>query len=269
MITPVRRPAVHVFWLAIVLCLALTSCSGGDEDAAQTAERQARLEELAQQQQELQAARQELADLKVRLVEAEAGNLAEGEQVDVTALRTEVEQKDAQITTMAENLNQALVEFINDDPPVEGEPIDPLVERAFAMKADEDVALAREYITVGGDYARAISIYDDILSFDPDNPTAQEAKAEAERLRYMDEERFAQIQKDMTQAQVEQALGPANSRNRRDYPDQGVVAWYYPKSSAGDAAAVWFRKKDGAWVVYRTEFDAVKAQNDEADEAAA
>lgn len=264
MITPVRRPVVHVFLLTLALSLALTSCAGGDEDAARDAERQASLEELAQQQQELQDARQELAELKVRLVEAEAGDLPAGEEVDLTALRTEIEQKDAQITTMAENLNQGLVDFINDDPPVEGEPIDPLVERAFAMKAEEDVALAREYITVGGDYARAISIYDDILSFDPDNPTAQEAKAEAERLRYMDEERFAQIEKDMTQAQVEQAIGPANSRNRREYPDQGVLAWYYPKNGAGDAAAVWFRKKDGTWVVYRTEYNAVEAQKDEA-----
>lgn len=258
MITTVRRPVVPVFVLALALCVALVSCTGGDDEAVQNAERQAQLDALAQQQQELQAARQELSDLEARLADAEAGDLPEGE-VDVTALRTEVEQKDAQVTTMSETLNQGLADFINADPPVEGEPIDPLVERAFVLKADEDVAIAKEYITEGGDYARAIGIYDDILSFDPDNTAAQEAKAEAERLRYMTEERFTQVQEDMTQAQVVQVVGPANVRNRREYADQGVVAWYYPKSAAGDAAAIFFRKRNDQWVVYRTDFNAVKA----------
>lgn len=261
MITTVRRPVVHAVVLAAALCLTFTSCNGGDEETALNAERQASLDELEQRQQELQAAREELAELKAR--EAGAGALPEGEEVDLVALRTEIAQKDAQITTLAEELNQDLVEFINADPPVEGEPIDPLVERAFDLKADEDIALAREYITQGGDYARAIGIYDDVLSFDPDNAAAQEAKAEAESLRYIDEERFSQIQKDMTQAQVEQAIGPANVRNRREYPDQEVLAWYYPKSSAGDAAAVWFRKKDDVWTVFRTEYDAVEAKGQE------
>lgn len=259
----VRRPVVHVVVLALVLGLGAVSCSSGDDEAARNAERQARLDELAQQQEELQAAREELQELEARLVDAEAGNLPEGEEVDVTELRTAIGQKDAQITTMAEDLNQALVEFINADPPIEGEPIDPLVARAFDMKADEDIALAQEYITEGGDYARAISIYQDILAFDPDNAAAQEAMAEAERLRYMDEERFAQVQKDMTQGEVEQALGPANLRNRREYPDQGVLAWYYPTNTEGAAAAVWFRKKDDAWIVYRTEFDAIRSDEEE------
>lgn len=261
--TIARTSVVHAFVLAVAVGLALGSCAGGGEEEAQSAARQARIEELAQQQQELQAARRELVELEERLVQAEAGNLPEGEAVDVTALRTEIELKDAQITTMAEDLNQALVEFINADPPVEGEPVDPLVERAFALKADEDVALAREYITEGGDYARAIGIYEDILSFDADNASAREALAEAERMRYMDEERFSQVKKDMTQAEVVQMLGPANLRNRREYADQGVVAWYYPKSPAGDAAAIWFRERNGTWTVYRTEFNAVGGSEEE------
>lgn len=261
--TIVRSPVVHVVMLALALCLPFAACSSEDDGAAENAERQARLEELAQQQKDVQAAREELADLKARLVAAEAGNLAEGEAVDTTQLATEIEQKNAQITTMAEDLNQALVDFINADPPVEGEPVDPLVQRAFALKADEDIALAREYITEGGDYARAIGIYQDVLAFDPGNTAAQQALAEAQEMRYMTEERFAQVKKDMTQGEVEQALGPANLRNRREYPQQNASAWYYPKNEAGDAAAVWFRKKDDAWIVYKVDFNAVDASKEE------
>lgn len=259
----VRSSVVHALMLAIVVCLSVHACSSGDEDAAKNAERQASLDELEQQQQQLHAAREEIATLKERLAQAEAGTLPEGEEADVTDLSTQIEQKDAQITTMAEDLNQGLVDFINADPPVEGEPVDPLVQRAFALKATEDIALAKEYITQGGDYARAIGIYEDILAFDPNNAAAKEALAEAQSMRYMDEERFAQVKKDMTQKEVVQALGPANLRNRREYPDQGVLAWYYPKSEAKDAAAVWFRKKGDVWVVYKTDFNAVKAGGDE------
>jgi hypothetical protein len=261
--TIVRSSVVHVFILALVLGLSLTACSPKDEGAAQDAERQARLDELAQQQQDVQAARDELAGLKERLLQAQAGSLPEGEAADATELATRIEQKDAQITTMAEDLNQALVDFINADPPVEGEPIDPLVQRAFALKADEDIALAEEYITEGGDYARAVGIYEDILAFDPSNAGAQQALAEAQDMRYMTEERFAQVKKDMTQGEVEKVLGPANLRNRRQYPQDNASAWYYPKNEAGDAAAVWFRKKGDAWIVYKVDFNAVAAAKDE------
>jgi len=267
--TIVRSPVVRAVMLVFALCLSLLACSSKDKGTAQDADRQARLEELVQQQKDVQAARDELAGLKDRLTQAEAGSLPEGEEVDLTELSTQIEQQDAQVTTMAEDLNQALVDFINADPPVEGEPINPLVQRAFSLKADEDIALAREYITEGGDYARAIGIYEDILAFDPNNAAAQQALAEAQDMRYMTEERFAQVQKGMTQAEVEQAIGPANLRNRRQYPQENVAAWYYPKSEAKDAAAVWFRKKDDTWTVYKLDFNAIEANGAEKEEPSA
>lgn len=252
--------------LAVAATLALLSfsaCSGGeDESAAAQAERQARLEELEQEQQEVEQIRQDLADLEQRLVQAEAGELPEGEEADPTALRTEASRKDAELTDKAGALNQALTEFINADPPVEGEPIPPATARAIALKADEDIVLAREYITEGGDYARAISMYENILAYSPENPNVLEAKSEAERLRYMDQERFSQVEKGMTEGQVQEILGPANPRNRRSFEDVGRAAWYYPKSAEGDAAGVLFRERDGRMEVYDTQWDAVARRSD-------
>lgn len=238
--------------------LAFTACGGGSEEAEAEAEREARLAELEQQKQELDAAREELDAVEERLDQARAGELPEGEEVDATQLQTEIAQKDAEITTMAEDLNAALVEFINSNPPIEGEPLTEQQEQAFDLKAQEDMILAREYITEGGDYPRAIRIYQDILTYAPNNERVKEALAEAEANRYMTQERFSQVKQGMAQAEVVDLLGPVNFQNRREFPEQGVVAWYYPKSAARDAAGIFFRQRDDRWVVYRADFDAVK-----------
>ncbi len=243
----------------VVFALAsLSACSSDkDKEAQDQAARDARLGELQQQKQQLDTARQDLAQMKDRLAKAKDGELADGETVDVDQLQTEINQKESKVAEMADSLNQGLVGYINDGAPVEGEPMPADEQKALALKADEDMILAREYITEGGEYARAIDIYDAILKFDPNNQKVKQAKAEAEAQRYMDQERFSQVKKGMTESQVQDLLGPATSPNRRDYPEKKVVAWYYPKSPQGDAAAVWMREKDGRFEVYATQFDAV------------
>lgn len=264
----------------------LTACGGGG-GSDQQSDRQSRLEELRAQKEELDTAREELAALEERLERAEAGEPppegveplresgpaegaepAEGESEQAAAdepetpelLRAKIDEKNADITEMAEKLNADLVAFINEDPPVQGEPIEPVVQDAFALKAREDMVLAEEYMSEGGDYARAISIYDDILRTPLSDEMTQEVEAARERaqdLRYMDEERFAQVKEGMSRDEVREVLGPVNPRNRRDFPEREVVAWFYPKSEKKDAAAVWFRKKGDDYEVYRTDFDAV------------
>lgn len=272
----VRSPVVTAAFgaVALVAALSLVAC-GGTSEEDQQAERQARLAELEQQKEELDALREELAQMEERLRQARAGELPEGEEapegegapegqdVDAEQLQAEVEQTDSRITTMAEELNQALVEFINADPPIQGEPLTETQERAFDLKAQEDMDLAEEYITEGGDYRRAIRIYEDILTFDPENEDARAALERAQSMRYMNRERFAQVEEGMTQAEVAETIGPANLRNRKDYPEQGVVAWYYPKNEDGEAAAVWFREEDDQWVVYNTDFDAVQGRGEQ------
>ena len=261
---PVVTAALAVVALAAMLSLA--AC-GGTSEEGQQAERQARLAELEQQKAELDALREELAQKEDRLRQAQAAEPTEGqegeegEEVDPEQLQSEIAQTDSQITTMAEELNSALVEFINADPPIQGEPLTEVQQQAFDLKAQEDMALAEEYIAEGGDYRRAIRIYEDILTFDPNNEQARQALEQAQALRYMDQERFGQVQEGMTKDQVADAIGPANLRNRKDYPEEGVQAWYYPKNEDGDAAAVWFREEDGRWVVYNTDWDAVEGRS--------
>jgi tetratricopeptide (TPR) repeat protein len=160
---------------------------------------------------------------------------------------------------LSEELNRRLVAFLNARPPLEGHPLTARQQGALHMKSDEDIRLAHEAIDQGGDHQRAIEIYESALAVDPDNQRLRQELAQAERVRYITAERFAQVQKGMRQEEVRGLLGQPNPHNVRDYPQRGVSAWFYQKDGSGSAAAVWFEKKGGGLVVYSTDFAAVKA----------
>jgi tetratricopeptide (TPR) repeat protein len=195
---------------------------------------------LQQAKKALDARREELAQQAQRKA---AGPDAAALQRDVAA--------------RGEELNRRLVDFINANPPVEGEkPAGRLLD-ALRMRSDEEIALAHQFIQQGGDYRRAIEIYEAALSINPDNPRLKAELDSARAHRYMTAERFAQVKKGMTQDEVRALLGPPNLRDIRDFPERGVTAWFYTKDADGRAAAVWFAKENGGFAVYRADFNAI------------
>ncbi len=168
-------------------------------------------------------------------------------------------QKETQ--ALADELNRRLVEFLNADPPVQGEPLKPRQKAALRMKSDEEIHLAHTYIEQGGDYLRAIDIYKAAMLVDADNPRLKSELARAEARRYMTRETFAQAQKGMDPDEVRRLLGQPNLNNVRSYPERNVVGWFYPRDASGTAAAVWFHKEEGRLVVYLADFDAVNPQS--------
>ncbi|MBW8873503.1 MAG: tetratricopeptide repeat protein [Acidobacteria bacterium] len=163
-----------------------------------------------------------------------------------------------QTAALAGEFDRRLVELINADPPVQGRPPTARQKAALRMKSEEDVLLARQLIDEGGDYQRAIAIYKEALAVDPGDPQLQAELARAQARRYVARETFAQLKKGMSQDEVRALLGPPNLHSVRDYPDRGVVGWFYPRDASGAAAAVWFAKSDGRLAVYLFDFDALK-----------
>jgi len=253
---------------AVLLALVATGCGGGGPSEQELAN-EAEWTWLQETQQELSAKRQELADLQEvvalaatqEVAEEEAAEEVEGEAMepveDPVARLAELEDEVAALT---EEYTGRLVGLLNADPMIEGEPPSERQLALLAMKSDEDIVLAQEWIVKGGDYKRAIEIYNTALMFDPDNANLQAALAEAETNRYMSAERFSQVKKGMTEADIRQLLGQANLHNVRKYEDKGVTAWFYPTSETGEAAAVWFQpdKKTSVMTVYQVKFEAVK-----------
>lgn len=244
------------FAQTVALCAlvvgAVVACGPEEEVPDLNAEREAALETLRQQKQGLTALRESVAEMKEQLA-------SEAEGVDLEALATEIEQKENEALAAADSLNQALAEFINADPPEVGAPLNAMQREAFDMKADEDVRIAEEYIREGGDYRRAIQIYEAALRLDPDNERLQQLMADAEDKRYVTKERFDQVKNGMTEDEVRDILGSVNLRNIRTFDDRGVTAWFYKKDveaypDVPEATAVWFREKGGRLVVYKLEW---------------
>jgi len=222
-----------------VACGQGADSGGGKVDSAA---RQAEWTALEAQKRQLDGKRGELATLRQQ---AAAGT-------DVAAALAAVNDE---VTRLSDDLGSKLAAYINADPPVVGEPIRPEQQAAIRLKSSEDLAIAREFIELGGDYRRAIDIYNQALSIDPDNAELKAALADAEAKRFMTPERFAAVKKGMSEADVVAALGRPLARNVREYPEKKVSAWFYPKSDTGEAAGVFFNDKK---TVYSTDFDAVK-----------
>lgn len=238
--------------LALLLALSLlplAACGGGAEEAdSADATQEAAWGELQQMKQALDAKRAELDKARQELV------AAGGEGAEQLAAR--VERLTTETQTMADEFNKKLVEYINANPPIEGEPLSERQQAAIRMKSGEDIVYAREYIREGGDYSRAIDIYNAALSVDPDNPELQAALAAAESDRYMSEERFSQLENGMSDDQVRQLLGSPFHRNVREY-ENGTIGWFYPTDANRSAAAIYFRRDGDDFEVYNFDYRAV------------
>lgn len=158
---------------------------------------------------------------------------------------------------LSRDFDRRLAELLNADPPVEGEPLDRRQTAALRMKADQDIETSRALIEHGGDYPRAIGLYQEDLALDPGNPRLRAELARAQGRRYMTRSAFAQVHAGMDAETVRGLLGAPRPDNVRGYPEKRVTGWFYPKDASGSAAAVWLHREDGRLAVYLADFDAL------------
>lgn len=258
--TPIGRPGRAAFAACasvIVLFAALVACGPSEEERVSAARADA-WAELQEEQAALNAKRDELAGLRARV-------LAPGEDDDVEALTAQVDSLDNEIGNDGEAFATKLVNYINEAEWELGGEMTEEQRAAFAMKSAEDMYLAEEYVVKGGDYRRAVEILERALGVDPDNADIQARLAAYQDARYITAERLAQVERGMTEAEVEALLGKVFHRNVREFDEENVFAWFYPKNpeehGAGAAAGVFFREGDGK--VYRTDANAVEGQAEE------
>ncbi len=257
--------------LAIFVLLACETTPEVDEQAAKAAEDWAWLE---QAKAEIDGKRSELAELRAPASgessgEESAGTEAEGageegaeEPPSPEELAAQADALQEEIYGLADAFGARLVQFINEQNISVGSERTEIQNQAFRMQSDENIEMAREYIEKGGEYQRAIDIYNQALISDPDNEKLLAAKAEAEERRYITEERLGEVKKNMTEDEVRGLLGTPKTQNVREF-DGGVIGWFYPKEEPNTAAAVFFRERKGVLKVYKTDFEAVKSATSE------
>lgn len=247
----------------------LAACGGGEKD--QAAQREAEFAAIEQQKAALEAKRLEVAQLEEQIAAAEAtdeetGEAApaeaeeemavEGETASVEDLQQQLAAAQDEAQAMGEELMTSLVNFLNSANMVQGEEPSGVLLEAIRMKSAEDMLIAKEYITKGGDYRRAIEILQTAQMLDPNSPELQAALDRAQAEQYMTEDRFASVSKGMTMDEVRDLLGTVNVHNVREYPEKNVTAWFYRREDKG-AAGVYFQEKDGEMLVYRADYDAI------------
>lgn len=115
--------------------------------------------------------------------------------------------------------------------------------------------VAPAYITEMGNYMKAVEVFDEALSLDPENAEITAKRDEAFSLRFITQERFDEVSKGMTYEEVMAICGVANPKHIKEEIKRGktLVGWFYPTKNRG-AAGIYF--SDGK--VYSMKFDAIK-----------
>jgi hypothetical protein len=251
-----RAAAIGVaFALVFLAVVALAACSDGSEEKGDVS-RASEWAALVASKRVLDTQRRELALLRGRLAAApvDAAGAPLGEAV---ALAAEIATLERSVTTRSAALGERLVRYVGDDAPRPGETAPPDVQRAIRMKSDEDIEVAEDWIERGGDYRRAIEIYETQRRLDAGYPRLEAALERAREMRYVTAERLSRVEAGMTPVEVRAVLGPVNLREVRRLPAEKLQAWFYPKADGG-RAAVYFRYDAGrrAFRVYETELAA-------------
>ncbi len=248
----------------LVIFGLMSGCSRGpSEEEIKQAEFQDKLTLLQQQYDELLQARAEIEATELAVAEVEAVKERDRTEEQVAELaEAPVKLEDLNLAkdekfeavqgTLADFLNVALNEF----------PADPGTQQGLAIYADEGILIARETVAQAGDYKKALNQLNASLSYfesidlPPYQPLADEI-ALLEEIRFINQERFDLVTKNMTKDEVKAIAGAPYYQNIQIDEKRGVETWLYRKKEGG-AAAFYFRMKTDK--MYNKTFDAVKTK---------
>jgi hypothetical protein len=149
---------------------------------------------------------------------------------------------------LADFLNLALNDFPQEPDTIEGLKI---YSKEAMLTAAETVAESGNYKKAMENLITAKDLYEQI-EVEP-LPALVDKITEYEDWRFITQERFDQVKRNMTPEEVKAVIGVPYYRNIRENPG-GVTTWIYQRREGG-AAAITFNKRGK---VYHTDFDAVK-----------
>jgi len=229
----------HAFFTCLALCLLLLLPGGCSQQAAEDGAADGG------------AALQEILTIRDQAEEAYTAALAEIaplEEEDPERFAEEMKRIKMEREGQYDVYTDKLVTHINNN-----------TDDTEALKAYADYLakfVAPGYMTELGNYIKAVEVYDEALEYDPGNPEIQALRDTAAELRFMSQERFDMVTKNMTFDEVEELCGVANPKHIIEEVKRGktLTGWYYPREDRG-IAGIFFM--DGK--VYKTDFDSKKA----------
>ena len=260
-----RRSRFLPYGIAILVVFGLVSgCSRGpsEEELAQAAFEE-QLAALQQQYEVLLQARTDLVASEAMLADIEAikeRDRSEEQIAEFEALPAAIVEQgaardaayDAVQATLADFLNIALNDF----------PEHPATVQGLNLYSDEAILIAAETVTKAGDYKKAMNQLDSASSYydSIDLPSYQplvDKMAELDDMRFITQERFDLVKKNMTMDEVKEVIGVPYYQNIQVDEKRKVETWLYRKREGG-AAAVYFKTTNNK--VYNKNFEAVKVK---------
>lgn len=140
--------------------------------------------------------------------------------------------------------DEALTGFLNEA--LNKAPNNPATLQGLRLYADKAIRNANTFMTVSGDYRRAIEILETAASYYKEiGETVPEDlmrfTEQAKDLRFLSKERFDQIARGMSEDQVKAITGTPFFPNIREHESGGrkVITWFYNRAD-GEVAAVHF-----------------------------
>jgi small-conductance mechanosensitive channel len=251
------------FWILPVLMVTfvLAACGGKSQKGKTTFDAAAELAKVKAARSTLTEARSQLATLRSELDTLNAEHRLSAEQeAHKKELEEQVKQAQKKVDDAFSIDQQTLADFLN--VALNEMPDAPETREGLKLYADAAVHNAREFVANNGDYAKAIDIlttakgYFEAVSAPIPAELTQELE-QAKSLRYLTKERFDQVKKGMTEAEVKAVTGTPFYANVRENKVRGktIVSWLFNRSDGG-VAGIFFEKGK----VYSSEWTIKKPQ---------
>ncbi len=247
--------------VVIVALTVVLGCGGSTKEKAATADVAGEFAKVQQARSALDAARSKLANVRAELDALKSkANLAADEAGRKAQLEAQLSEAQRAYDAAYESDQNALSSFLNLVLNDDALKTAPQTRQALRLYADGALANANSFMDVSGEYGKAIDILQNAKSYYdfagvPVPEDVQAALQRAQTFRYLTKDRFDQIAKGMTQAQVKAITGTPLYANVREAQTQGrtIVTWLFPRDpGVGGAAAIYFDKGK----VYATKWDA-------------
>jgi len=258
-----RKSRFLPYGIAILVAFGLASgCSRGPSEAElHQAQFEDKLVTLQQQNEELQQARADLAASEAALAEIEAvreRDRTDEQKAALEALPATIEGQgatrdtayDAVQSTLADFLTIALNDFPDHTATVQG----------LNLYSDEAILIADDTVLKAGDYKKALnqldsaSTYYESVGLAPYQPLIDKIAA-LDGMRFITQERFELVKKNMTMEEVKEVAGVPYYQNIQVDEKRKVETWLYRKRQGG-AAGIYFKTTNNK--VYNKNFEAVK-----------
>jgi hypothetical protein len=250
---------------ALILVLvggAIVGCSRGpSEEELKYAELQQQFAAIQQQYDALTQMRADHAAHEATIAEIEAideRKRSDEQKAMLEEATLQLQELNASQEAEYENLQGALAEFLNTG--LNEFPDAEETRAALDIYAEEAILVARDMVEKAGDYKKATdhvanaSMLYEQAGMAVYAPLLEEIRS-FEEWRFITQERFDAVEKNMTMDQVKEVAGVPYYQNIQVDEKRGVETWLYRKAEGG-AAAIYFKIKTGK--VYNKNFDAVK-----------